>query len=118
MVLTATSGTKPIIVSAGHVQLLVHQREKKGSTVQYGYRKWGTHARVFSQTLAHGNSKTEIRQWAFRNRQNSKNCLFISINVIDRQGPSRFMKKNKYLQHGSRKCRNNCAYKQHECNKT
>ena len=24
------------------------------------YRKWGTHARVFSQTLAHGNSKNEI----------------------------------------------------------
>ena len=30
---------------------------KKASTVQYGYRKWGTHARVFSQTLAHGDSK-------------------------------------------------------------
>ena len=25
------------------------------------YRKWGTRARVFSQTLAHGNSKNEIR---------------------------------------------------------
>ena len=24
-------------------------------------RKWGTHALVFSQTLEHGNSKTEIR---------------------------------------------------------
>ena len=36
---------------------------------RYGYRKWGTHARVFSQTLAHGNSKNEIRQ---RNRQRWK----------------------------------------------
>ena len=34
----------------------------RGSTIQYGYRKRGTHARVFSQTLAHGNRKNEIRQ--------------------------------------------------------
>ena len=60
--LTATSGTKPIIVSAGHVYILPHQREKSGSTIQYGHRKLGTHARVFSQTLTHGNSKNEIRQ--------------------------------------------------------
>ena len=34
---------------------------KKEGTMQYGYRKWGTHARVFVlQTLAHGNSKNEI----------------------------------------------------------
>ena len=32
--------------------------EKMGS-IRYGYRKLGTHARVFSQTLAHGNSKNE-----------------------------------------------------------
>ena len=30
---------------------------KKEGSIQYGYRKWGTNARVFSQTLAHGNSK-------------------------------------------------------------
>ena len=60
--LTATSGTKPIIVSAGHVYTLLHQREKRESTIQYGNRKRGTHARVFSQTLTHGNSKNEIRQ--------------------------------------------------------
>ena len=60
--LTATSGTKPIIVSAGHVYILLHQREKRGSTIQYGYSKWGTHARVFFQTLVHGNSRNEIRQ--------------------------------------------------------
>ena len=32
---------------------------KKG-TIQYGYIKWRTHARVFSQTLAHGTAKNEI----------------------------------------------------------
>ena len=66
--LTATSGTKPIILSAGHVYILLHQREKWGSTIEYGYRKWGTHARVLKQTLAHGNSKPEIRQWDRRRR--------------------------------------------------
>ena len=35
---------------------------KKEGTIQYGYRTLGTHARVFSQTLAHGNNKNEIRQ--------------------------------------------------------
>ena len=39
---------------------------KEEGTIQYGYRKWGTHARAFSQTLVHGNSKNEIRQ---RNRR-------------------------------------------------
>ena len=34
---------------------------KKEGTIQYGYSKWGTHERVFSQTLAHGNSKNEVR---------------------------------------------------------
>ena len=35
---------------------------KKEDTIQYGYRTWGTHARVFSEILAHGNNKNEIRQ--------------------------------------------------------
>ena len=35
---------------------------KAEGTIQYGYRTWGTHERVFSQTLAHGNSKNEISQ--------------------------------------------------------
>ena len=39
---------------------------KKESTIQNGYRTWGTHARMFSQTLAHGSSKNEIR---YRNRR-------------------------------------------------
>ena len=38
---------------------------KTANTIQYGYLKLGTHARVFSQTLAHGNRKIEIRH---RNR--------------------------------------------------
>ena len=33
--------------------------EKKASTIQCNYRKCGTHAQVFSQTLTHGNSKNE-----------------------------------------------------------
>ena len=57
--LTATSGSKPIIVYAWHVYILLHQKE---STIQYGYRKLGTHARVFSERLTHGNNKNEIRQ--------------------------------------------------------
>ena len=38
------------------------KRPRKGSSIQYGYRKCGTRARVFSQTFAHGNSKNKIRQ--------------------------------------------------------
>ena len=60
--LTATPATKPIIVSAGHAYNLKNQREKCGSTIQYGYTKWRTHARVVSQTLTHGNRKNEVRQ--------------------------------------------------------
>ena len=32
------------------------------STVQFVYRKWGTHVRVFSRTLVDGNSEIEIRE--------------------------------------------------------
>ena len=35
--------------------------QKKASTLEYGYMKCRTHARVFSQTLAHEDSKVEIR---------------------------------------------------------
>ena len=38
------------------------RRAKKASSIQYAYRRSGTHARVFSQTLAHGNSMNERRQ--------------------------------------------------------
>ena len=46
--LTATSGTKPILVN-----IPLHQREKWGSTIQYGYRKWGKSCTsVFQNTRA------------------------------------------------------------------
>ena len=41
---------------------------KTASTIQYGYSKSGTHARVFSRTLAHWNSKNEIRRTNRRRR--------------------------------------------------
>ena len=34
---------------------------KKGNTIQYAYKKCGTHVRVFPQTLVHGTSKNETR---------------------------------------------------------
>ena len=40
----------------------------KEGTIQYGCRKWGTDARVFSQTLVDGNRKNEIRQIDRRRR--------------------------------------------------
>ena len=33
------------------------RRAKKASSIQYGYRKWGTHARVFIKRLAHGTAR-------------------------------------------------------------
>ena len=33
---------------------------EKASSIQYSYRKCGTHARLFSRTHEHGNSKIEI----------------------------------------------------------
>ena len=45
-----------------HCAPVIARSEKKASTIQNGYRKCGTHARVFSQTLVYGNSKNEIRQ--------------------------------------------------------
>ena len=42
------------------------RRVKEASFILYGHLKSGTRARVFSQTLAHGNSNNEGRQ---RNRK-------------------------------------------------
>ena len=39
-----------------HVIRFIFKRE---SSIQYGYRKCETHARVFSRTLGHENSKIE-----------------------------------------------------------
>ena len=41
---------------------LAPKREKKEVPFGMAIGKLGTHARVFSQTLGHGNSKTEIKQ--------------------------------------------------------
>ena len=38
------------------------RRTEKASTIQCLYKKYRTHARAFSRTLAHLNSKIEIRQ--------------------------------------------------------
>ena len=35
---------------------------KRASSIQHGHENCGTHARALSQTLAHGNSKNEMRQ--------------------------------------------------------
>ena len=41
-------------------------KREKGSTIEHGYRKWGTHAWVFSQTLAHA---WEQQEWNKTMRQ-------------------------------------------------
>ena len=42
---------------------------ERASSTQYGYRKYEIRAQLFSPTLAHGNSKNEIRE---RNRTKKK----------------------------------------------
>ena len=64
MVLTTTSEAMPIIVAIEHVLCFLAPKGERVITIQYGYWR-GTHARVFSQTLEHGN-KNEIRK---RNRR-------------------------------------------------
>ena len=57
-----SSNSISICLIALRFQLFIAFTErKKEDTIQYGYRTWGTHARVFSQTLTHGNSKNELR---------------------------------------------------------
>ena len=46
---------------------------ERASYIQYGCRKRGTHARVFSRTLAHGNSKIEIRQLKMKGKKARRN---------------------------------------------
>ena len=41
---------------------MMPRKQKKTLSIQYGYGKCGTHARVLSQTLAHDNSMNEIRE--------------------------------------------------------
>ena len=37
--------------------LASQKMKEKWEKIQYGYRTWGTRARVFSQTLAHGTAR-------------------------------------------------------------
>ena len=53
--------------------------------MQLGYNKFGAHARVFSQTLAHGNNKSEIRQ---RNRRQRKRGVGIETSKAGTNGRS------------------------------
>ena len=46
-------------IEASAKAMTIFRLTKRESTLQNGYRKCGTHARVFSQTLAHGNSKND-----------------------------------------------------------
>ena len=55
------------VASCDHV-LMVFILEK-ASSIQHDYRKCGTHARVFSRTLAHGNTKIEIRQLKIKGKK-------------------------------------------------
>ena len=54
-----------------HCALVVALSEKT-STIQYGNRKCVPRARVFSQTLPHGNSKNEVRHGRIRSRQEER----------------------------------------------
>ena len=67
-----------------------HWRGKRASAIQYGYRKCET-LRVFSRTLAHGNSKIEIRQRNRGRRQAEKSEHF------------------KYTKHAKKTRRPNCS---------
>ena len=44
------------------VTLLLKDNFQMGTSIQYGFTKLGTHARVISQTHPHGNIKIKIRQ--------------------------------------------------------
>ena len=59
--------------SASFAIFLAFAQRKIASTIQYGYRKCVTHARVFFHTLAHGNSKIEIIQ-RDRGRRQAEKC--------------------------------------------
>ena len=49
-----SSSSRICLIALRFYLLIAFTERKKEGTIQYGYRKWGTHARVFSQTLAHG----------------------------------------------------------------
>ena len=45
---------------------------QKASSIQYGFRKCETHSRMLSATLAHGNSKNEVRHRGRRKEERSE----------------------------------------------
>ena len=59
--ISSSSSCRICLIALRFQLFIAFTERKKEGTIQYGYRKWGTHARVFSQTLTHGNSKNEIR---------------------------------------------------------
>ena len=63
-----------VIEGKGTVKNTIKKQNKKAQkcTIQYGYRKCGTHARVLSQTLLHGNNKNEIRQRNHKKKMRSE----------------------------------------------
>ena len=67
---------------------IVARREKKAQLIQDGDRKCGTHARVSSQTLAHGNSKNE-KVKENKNEAGKKRIIKIEKNLA---GPRTYFK--------------------------
>ena len=61
-----------------HFRARVAALSEKGS-IQHGYIKWGTHAWVFSQTLAIEKSKNEIKQSNRRRLEDSSSSSSSSI---------------------------------------
>ena len=59
----------------------------RASSIQYGYRKYGTLARVSPTTLAHGNSKNQIRQRNEWRRQVKKRDIKRSKACVKRRSP-------------------------------
>ena len=59
---------------------IVPRREKKAQLIQDRDRKCGTHARVSSQTLAHGNSKNE-KVKENKNEAGKKRIIKMEINL-------------------------------------
>ena len=51
-----------VLISESSATTRPFRPAEKENTIEYGYRKCGTHARVFPQSFPHGNSKNKIRQ--------------------------------------------------------
>ena len=69
---------------------------EKASSIQYGYRKYGTHARVFCRTLAHGNGKIELRQLKIKGKKAKKKGMNVERSTVGTK-KSRQPKRQKSL---------------------